>query len=254
MCRLAAEFRYSETAFVRRISNAALPPAHSSSADGVFETRYFTPAAEVDLCGHATIGAFFALYADGEISIGSYTNQTKAGNLEIAIEDDCVWMELGAPKLQGVIENPDELYGVMNGQRIEGADAQIVSAGLPDILMPLADEGVLAALNPDFAALAKLSERLDVVGVHAFTTSSRDGLVHTRNFAPLFGIDEEAATGTSSGALAYYLYRDGLLKVGDEITFVQGEAMGRPSKIAARAGDVVYVGGRAVLLAKGELL
>jgi PhzF family phenazine biosynthesis protein len=246
MRRLAAEFRYSETAFVRRAGG---------DAEGAFETRYFTPASEVDLCGHATIGSFFALFADGIVREGGiYTNRTKAGDLAITIDDGLVWMELGAPELLGAIENPDELYGIMKGGRVANADARIVSAGLPDILMPVADEAALAALDPDFPALAALSERLGAVGVHAFTIGADDGRVHTRNFAPLVGIDEEAATGTSSGALAYYLYSRGQIEAGEEIRFIQGEAMGRPSEIIARAGDKVYVGGGAVLLAKGSLL
>ncbi|MDR2609848.1 MAG: PhzF family phenazine biosynthesis protein [Clostridiales Family XIII bacterium] len=245
MRRLAAEFRYSETAFVRR----------AAPLSGIFETRYFTPVSEVDLCGHATIGAFAALLEAGAVGDGgSCTNRTKAGDLAISVTDGCVWMELGAPKLLGAVPDNDELYSIMGAARSEGAVAPMVSAGLPDILLPVTDEAALAALNPDFGALAELSERLDVVGVHAFTTDAQDGRVHTRNFAPLVGIDEEAATGTSSGALAYHLYREGLLPDGGEITFIQGEAMGRPSEIVARAGDRVYVGGRAVLLAKGELL
>jgi PhzF family phenazine biosynthesis protein len=266
MRRLAAELRYSETAFVRRpceatkrlatFSGDAANPrdkldAHKGDA---FETRYFTPTDEVDLCGHATIGAFFALFKEGEITAKDlYTNTTKAGELSISVNGDNVWMKLGEPKLLGEVKDLDELYGIMKGRRVEGANAPIVSTGLPDILMPVADEAELAALSPDYAALSKLSERLDVVGVHAFTVSAKDGRVHTRNFAPRFGIDEEAATGTSNGALAYYLFSQGLVRKGDVTTFVQGEAMGRRSEILARAGEDVYVGGQAVLLARGVL-
>ena len=50
---------------------------------------------------------------------------------------------------------------------------------------------------PDFKALSELSERYHVVGVHAFTVNTADGDIHCRNFAPLYDIDEEAATGTS---------------------------------------------------------
>jgi PhzF family phenazine biosynthesis protein len=257
MRKLAAEFRYSETAFVRLAAD---------DGEGVaFETRYFTPTSEVDLCGHATIGSFSALLADDEVSAvrdgRSYQNKTKAGSLRIDIIGGTVWMEMGEPKLLGKVEDKDELYGIMGGEwsiRCAGPSedivAEIVSTGLPDILLPVADEYELASLSPDFPALAEFSEKLDVVGVHAFTMDSNDGQIHTRNFAPLVGIDEEAATGTSSGALAYYLFIKGLISEGEEITFIQGEAMGRPSKIAARASDQVFVGGGAVVLAAGRLL
>lgn len=52
-----------------------------------------------------------------------------------------------------------------------------------------------------------------------------------RNFAPLYGIDEEAATGTANGALTEYLYWQGILKDEDQSLYLQGESMGRPSKI-----------------------
>ena len=98
-----------------------------------------------------------------------------------------------------------------------------------------------------------------MVGVHAFTINTQDGCVHARNFAPLYEIDEEAATGTSNGALAYYLYDYGLLKAETLLTVIQGEKMGRPSRIQAQvsvAGETpqVRVGGTAVTLARGEIL
>ena len=93
--------------------------------------------------------------------------------------------------------------------------------------------------------------------MHAFTLSESDG-VHCRNFAPLYDLDEEAATGTSNGALTYYLYKRGIVKAGADNLFIQGEAMDRPSKISSRlseeAGGVkIRVGGVAAILAEGEI-
>ncbi len=84
---------------------------------------------------------------------------------------------------------------------------KMVSTGLPDILMPVQDEEELEKIDPDFKALTDLSKSYEVVGVHAFTISNKDGKIHARNFAPLYDIDEEAATGTANGALTYYLAR-----------------------------------------------
>lgn len=73
---------------------------------------------------------------------------------------------------------------------------------------------------------------------------------YVRNFAPLYDIDEEAATGTSNGALTYYLYRRGLVKPEGVNVFVQGEAMGRPSEIRSRLlpnGEKIRVGGFAAM-------
>ena len=135
---------------------------------------------------------------------------------------------------------------------------QMISTGLPDIMMPVASLEALDAIAPDFPALSKLSEKYEVVGVHAFTLDcgGKEGeTCHVRNFAPLYDIDEEAATGTSNGALTYYGYLNGFIKAGDDCCFVQGEKMGRPSEIRSHidAGCSVKVGGNAVILAEGEI-
>ena len=133
-----------------------------------------------------------------------------------------------------------------------------VSTGLTDIMMPVANEAELEKIAPDFPALTELSRRYNVVGVHAFTVNTADGLIHARNFAPLYDIDEEAATGTSNGALVYYLYLNGLVALDKVYTVVQGEKMGRPSRISAQVTlkdgqPFVKVGGPAVTLAQGEI-
>lgn len=262
MRKTAAELRYSETAFIRQ------------TGEKEFNIRYFTPAAEVDLCGHATIGAFFALADAGLVSFdSSYISNTLAGRLNIVLTKDTVLMDMAVPKAIGRITEKGavrELYGIMGisdeqqGKILTGKKAgaalipEIISTGLPDIIMPVRSEADLAALSPDFPALSKLSEKYEVVGVHAFTLNTADGAVHCRNFAPLYDIDEEAATGTSNGALTYYLYKNGLLSEGADYLFIQGEAMGRPSKIRSRlaadaGGITIQVGGTAVILATGEI-
>ena len=150
---------------------------------------------------------------------------------------------------------------------------QMISTGLPDIMMPVVSLADLAALTPDMPALATLSDRYKVTGVHAFTLDTADetddALCHARNFAPLYDIDEEAATGTSNGALTYYGYLNGFVKDGDDCKIIQGEKMQRPSLIlthldadcsadgcedgAAAASCQIQVGGSAVILAEGEL-
>ena len=104
----------------------------------------------------------------------------------------------------------------------------------------------------------KLSRDYNVVGVHAFTLDAEEGTTaHARNFAPLYDIDEEAATGTSNGALTYYLCLNQKIPVKAECKIVQGEKMGRPSVIRTSidAGEVcrIKVGGSAVILAEGDI-
>lgn len=246
MQALAKELGFSETAFVWPLGGDRV------------RLRYFTPTDEVALCGHATVAAFHGLLQWGLIESGrSYIGETRAGELSIdAGEDGVVWMDMAPPQELGGLSEQDAraLYGMFG---LTPADAgalrpAIVSTGLPDILMPVKDRTLLRALAPDFAAITAFSERLNVTGVHAFTVGGGGITAHARNFAPLYGIDEEAATGTASGALAFYLYRRGLVKPGAQNRFVQGEAMGRPSEIRTLLretgnGVVIRVGGRAAI-------
>lgn len=258
MLKTAAELRYSETAFIRQLS------------ENEFNIRYFTPAAEVDLCGHATIASFHCLLDAGLVKEGGeYLNRTLAGDLKIIIQNGFIMMDMAAPEHTGIIEASDKInelhdvmgipYGAVNsGGRL--LLPEIISTGLPDIIMPVSSRAQLAAISPDFKALSALSEEYGVTGVHAFTLDCAADKItaHCRNFAPLYGIDEEAATGTANGALTYYLYRNDIIGNGRAL-FIQGEAMDRPSEIHAAIDKTdnsanIQVGGSAAILVKGEIL
>lgn len=326
MRKTAAELRYSETVFVKKITKNDI------------EVRYFTPAAEVDLCGHATIGTFAVLLAAGEIvDPGNYGCQTKAGFLNVQLEQGTIMMEMAPPRWLGELTKEEELQELYTAM---GLSAQIwtqerenfsgsitnprsssdaltaslplscapsaapssvssslasslspdpvpasspspdlssasssrlypalISTGLPDIIMPVASKEILDNLTPDFPLLTALSKKYDVVGVHAFALGDDGVTAYCRNFAPLYDIDEEAATGTSNGALTYYLYQHGIIKESAMNTMIQGEAMNRPSRICSKlhisdkdssdnasASSVnIQVGGTAVLLASGTI-
>ena len=253
--KTARELRYSETAFIKRLGEKE------------FNIRYFTPAAEVELCGHATIGSFAALKFGGYISDGEFMNHTISGDLNIGVEGDRILMDMATPVKLGEISEADklaELYEIMGldyeEQKAKGVELlpQLISTGLPDIMMPVASRNDLEKIEPDFKRLTEISRDYEVTGVHAFTLDGDDATCHVRNFAPLYDIDEESATGTSNGALTYYGYLNGFISSGDDSGFIQGEKMGRPSLIQSHIeadddGCIIRVGGRGVIVAEGQI-
>ena len=252
MQALAGELKHSETAFVRRTGERS------------FHIRYFTPAEEVDLCGHATIASFTVLRETGEIGAGTYALHTRSGDLEVTVEPEAVWMDMAPPAEGRTFSEAEQAelyaaYGLTTADRPAGLEPQAVSTGLLDILLPVADLAALDRARQDEAAVCRLSEQYGVVGVHMFCPGTGDAAAHCRNFAPLYAIPEEAATGTSNGALTFYLYRRGHIRPGGTNRFVQGERMGKPSEILSRLTEEdgavrVRIGGRAVLTLRGEVL
>ena len=154
MVKTAAELRYSETAFIKKLGEKE------------FQTRYFTPAAEVDLCGHATIGTFCALAHLGIIKDGdTVMNHTLAGDLEINVSDGFVMMEMATPEDLGELGDQaaiEELYEVMGTKYDPEKNPlvpKMISTGLPDIMMPLATQQDLNDMEPDMKALIELSRK-----------------------------------------------------------------------------------------------
>jgi PhzF family phenazine biosynthesis protein len=243
MLKIAAELRYSETAFILR---------HSEQE---FTIRYFTPKAEVDLCGHATIASFFLLHQKG-LASGQCLCHTLAGDLSIEAGEK-VMMQMAKPRIVATIAETEEIYQALG---VKGycptMPTQIVYAGLPDIMLPLPDVATLQSLQPDMEAIKEITKRYEAVSVHPFAFSNDGYTAHVRDFAPLYDIPEESATGTANASLTYYLQQCGCLGTKAECTFIQGEAMGRPSVVATRiqANGNVFVGGTAAIVAEGVLM
>lgn len=232
---IAKQLGYAETAFL----------TESNCAD--FKLEYFTPKEEVALCGHATIGTFAILMHLNKIHKNRYTIETNSGVLTITIKDSTIFMEQNQPTFYEVIP-PNNLTGCFDLNLLNANyPIQIVSTGLKDILIPVKSEADLYALEPNFEKVKEVSKQYEVVGMHLYTFS--DDRIICRNLAPLFDINEEAATGTSNGALACYLYQHQYLQK-ELYVFEQGHSLHSPSEILVKL-DVtgnseiarVYVGG-----------
>lgn len=225
MKKIAGVVGFSETAFVMK----------SDLAD--FMVRFFTPNEEVDFCGHATIAVFHTISSKGYIKSGRYSQETKAGILDVQVmEDLSIMMNQNIPSYHEIIEKQEiaDSLNITVDEMLENLPVQIVSTALRDILVPIKSLDILNSINPDFKKVENISSKYNTVGYHIFTLESlNESNAHCRNFAPLYGIPEESATGTSNGALACYLYKYGKLKH-DHITNIsieQGYSMERPSEI-----------------------
>lgn len=260
MQKIANEMNLSETIFIRQLE------------DCYFKVRYFTPLCEVDLCGHATIAGVFTLAKKGYIKpIERGTKKaridTRLGPLTVDIsfsnyEPQYIVMEQDTPRIVGSVPDIARLAKVMGinvediGINTMDVVPEIVSTGLPDIILPVRSEEILKNIVVDNAALTELSNELKVTGVHAFAMDKdmEDEAV-ARNFAPAVGIPEEAATGTSNGALMYYLKSKGIIN-GERLLVRQGQYMNRPSQIAcfiSGSSDAykVKIGGAAAIVLEG---
>ena len=221
MKNIAAELKHSETAFVKKIDNKN------------FKIRYFTPIEEVELCGHATISVFSTLRELKLITIGKYIVKTLAGNLEIIIDKNFIWMDMSSPKIEYLFNSEEikEIYSAFNldiSQAPKNLIPKIVNTGLSDIIIPIENKEVLDNFIINKEKVIELSKKYKVVGAHLFTPDKNKKVTaFCRNIAPLVGIDEECATGTSNGALTHYLKDYNIISTKDINTFIQGEAMGR---------------------------
>lgn len=248
MKNIAAELKHSETAYVKRTGEKS------------FAIRYFTPVEEVALCGHATVSSFVVMRDEHLIGTGDYVADTQAGKLEVSVEDDMIWMDMAEPKLICLFSKSEqkELYAAF-GLDVPASSQPlvpgVVSTGLRDILLPVGDQNTLNAAVMDLEKVAMLSEKYKVVGIHMYCLGDGKGITaHCRNFAPLYGIPEEAATGTSNGALTYYLRQEGLINDGNVNCFHQGKAMGRESVIySVISGEKIRVGGNGTISLRCEL-
>ncbi|MHC5252345.1 PhzF family phenazine biosynthesis protein [Listeria kieliensis] len=233
---IAKQLGYAETAFI----------SASEKADYKFE--FFTPKEEVDLCGHATIGSFAILMHLNKLSRSHYTIETNNSVLTITIQDDNLFMEQNNPVFGDTIPK-SQFSDCFDVSLIEEKyPIQIVSTGLKDILIPIKSKTALHTLQPNFEKIKEISEHYNVVGTHLYAFDNTQ--IITRNFAPLYDINEEAATGTSNGALACYLYEHRYLQQ-DTYIFEQGYSLHSPSEILVTLSttskneiDKVWVGGK----------
>ncbi len=222
---IAAEVGYSETAFVE-----------PSAAQGQYRVRYFSPRAEVAFCGHATIAAAVALAE--RLGPGQLRFDTLAGPVPVATQVD----ETGATATLTSVPTrtrpaqDDELARALRALSWDSHDldarypAHVAYAGNEHLILALRDRDRLAELDYDYPVLAALMAGrawTTLQLVHAHTPV----LFAARNPFPPGGVVEDPATGAAAAAFGGYLRALGLVDVPAQVTVLQGEDMGRPSRL-----------------------
>ena len=258
MQSIAAEIDYSETTFVT-----------GEKADGAWPVHIFTPTDEVPFAGHPTLGtaAVIRQYLDPERP-AQVTLDLEVGRVPVETRQqdgwETLWMRQQPPEFGETLPH-EQLATVLGLSVDELADqfpVQIVSTGLPTIVVPLTDRDALGKISLDREAYDELVGGRDAKLVYAFCAEPRDSEndLAGRMFAPALGVLEDPATGSATGCLAAYLSEHEFFGSGTvEARVEQGYEIGRPSLLflsASRENDevTVEVGGSVVTVSRGELL
>ena len=230
---VAREMNLSETAFVVK---------HPTENEWLL--RWFTPGAEVDLCGHATLATAHVLFEDGHVSRDEAIHfQTRSGRLSVRSSGG--WLEMDFPAQPVQAAPPPS--GLLESIGLELGAPTFVGRNASDWLIAIEDAARLRALAPDMVRLATIEARGVVV-----TAPSDDAKYDfiSRFFGPAVGVPEDPVTGSAHCALAPY-WADRLNR--NELVAFQASARG--GEVRARfEGSRVQLTGQAVIVLRGELV
>ena len=222
MQAIAADVGYSETAFLK------------PRDDGGFDVRYFSPLAEVNFCGHATIAAMVAhAQRHGE---GERLLHTRAGLVRVRVDRDLAATLVSvAPRVEALADSDlDRLLAALHWRRDDLDPAlppAVAYAGNWHPVIAVATRARLSALEYDFEALSALMAQRDWTTVDLVWREDA-ATFHARNPFPPGGVVEDPATGAAAAALGGYLAQCDAVPEGRRFVIRQGEDMGRPSLLA----------------------
>ncbi|MFC7071623.1 PhzF family phenazine biosynthesis protein [Halovenus rubra] len=258
MQAIAAEMDYSETTFVT-----------GAPTEAGWPVRIFTPTEEVPFAGHPTLGTASVVrqeLADGtpeavtlDLRVGEVPVETRRDGGDVFL-----WMRQQPPELREHLSHSTlaEVLGLDTDQLADTWPVQVVSTGLPTIIVPLVDRDALEDIDLDRTAYHDLVAGRDAKLVHAVCPEPRssENDLAVRMFSPHYGVPEDPATGSANGCLAAYLSAHEYLGSPTvDARVEQGYEMGRPSLLVLAAESeneaiAVEVGGRVMPVARGELL
>ncbi len=270
MQAIAREINFSESTFVF--------PAERADTD--VRMRIFTPAVEMPMAGHPTVGSTFALAHTGAIAPGRkrFVFGLNVGPTPVDLEWEgerlrFVWMTQGKPVFSAPVADRAAVAAALGLDQADlaGLPIQEVSCGVPYLYVPLRDREAVDRATPNGVAALELPDLLQAhPAVFLFSVNpnwelgigSWEFSTYSRMFAPGLGVSEDPATGSAAGPLGCYLVQHRRVsgEQATRIVNVQGVKMGRASRIhiaiSGGPGAItdVKVGGDAVLVARGEFL
>ena len=245
MQRIARELNLAETSFV-------VPATHPDCEVGV---RIFTPTKEMRFAGHPTIGTAFVLMEEGIVpqSKRSFVLEEKVGPVAVHVEPGVrplIWLRTPAIEYGNKYDATAcaEMLG-LNAPDLLDVAPQLVSAGNPTIFVAAKDRETVDRAILDVSRLRTLiGPHSEPVCVFIFAPTGEGA--YSRMFAPLYGISEDPATGSSTGPLAAYMMKNGLTSgaAGRRMVSEQGTRMGRRSLLhvcihGENGADGIDVGG-----------
>lgn len=266
MQTLTREMNFSESTFI-----------FPKEGSGDIRMRIFTPASEIPMAGHPTIGTAFALADEGIIEPGrnDFVFELNVGPIPVSLEWNdgrlsFAWMTQPLPTFGAEVADRSALSAAVGIDEGDLSDhpIQIVSCGVPFLFVAIRTRAAVDAVSIERKALTRAlrASGLEETPVFFFTPErvewSGPETVYSRMLAPEFGIAEDPATGGASGPLGCFMLRHGLVTAEEAraILSLQGVAMQRPSRIHisidSNAGAIsrVRVGGQAVKVGHGEVV
>lgn len=262
MQALARETNLSETTFITARDNERR----------IYTVRIFTPFREVAFAGHPTIGTAWLLFAELPKRRTQLTLKLQVGHVPVEIDRRArlplIYFTPPLVTAGAVVDDVEllaRLYGLKSGELDLGrSPAQIVTFGISFLITPVKSREIMERVQIGIPALRELHKRYgcDLLTVFCLDAYQRGSMASTRVFAPLHGVAEDPATGSSASCLAWYLRSHGLIPDcgTDWLKLDQGYSVARPSLIQLRANQQadgaieVSIGGHVVPVARGEYL
>ena len=219
-------------------------PARNGDADYIF--RFWVPRHEMEMCGHATIGALWTLATSGQLQSGQVRIDTRSGPVTGFVDmarPENPYVEITQPVGKVVDLTPDQEASVLAALRITRGDLldlplQNAVTSRVKTLIPMKSVDRLNDLQTSMPTTEKCCENIGSTGLYPYAVESQAGrCFEARQFPKSSGYPEDAATGIAAAALAFGLLKNGLVTANSgRITVLQGRPLGALSEIGVRLG------------------